>query len=72
MSELEMPVLIALFILAGSVAGYMAGLLGIGGGAILVPVLFQTFIFPNNIPDIIKIGEPKPSSVTQMIAKIKK
>ena len=33
MSELEMPVLIALFILAGSVAGYMAGLLGIGGGA---------------------------------------
>ena len=29
-------------------------------------------IFPNNIPDIIKIGEPKPSSVTQMIAKIKK
>ena len=28
-------------------------------------------IFPNNIPDIIKMGEPKPSSVTQMIAKIK-
>ena len=27
MPELEMPVLITLFILAGSVAGYMAGLL---------------------------------------------
>ena len=27
---------------------------------------------PNKIPDIIKIGEPKPRSATQIIAKIKK
>ena len=27
---------------------------------------------PNNIPEIIKIGEPKPRSTTQITAKIKK
>ena len=25
--------------------------------------------FPKNIPDIIKIGDPKPSRITQIIAK---
>ena len=29
-------------------------------------------ICPNNIPEIIKIGEPKPNKVTQIMAKIKK
>ena len=29
-------------------------------------------ICPNNIPEIIKIGEPKPSKVTQITEKIKK
>ena len=28
--------------------------------------------WPNNIPEIIKIGEPKPSSITQTIPNIKK
>ena len=27
---------------------------------------------PNNIPEIINIGEPKPNRATQIIAKIKK
>ena len=27
---------------------------------------------PNNIPEIIKIGDPKPSNTTQTIPKIKK
>ena len=27
---------------------------------------------PNNIPDIIKIGDPNPSNITQIIPKIKK
>ena len=29
-------------------------------------------ICPNNIPEMIKIGEPKPNNVTQIIAKTKK
>ena len=29
-------------------------------------------ICPNNIPEMIKIGEPKPSNATQITANIKK
>jgi uncharacterized protein len=31
-------------VLAGSVTGLLAGLFGVGGGAIIVPILYQTFI----------------------------
>lgn len=37
---LELAVLLAL---AGGVAGFLAGLFGIGGGAVLVPVFYQAF-----------------------------
>lgn len=42
-----MIVLAASIVFAGAVVGVLAGLFGVGGGAISVPVLFQTFRFMN-------------------------
>jgi uncharacterized membrane protein YfcA len=39
----EIPLLIAAVVLAGIATGILAGLFGIGGGAIIVPVLYEVF-----------------------------
>lgn len=43
--EAELVVLAVVLLVAGFVSGIVAGLLGVGGGMILVPVLFQAFLF---------------------------
>ncbi len=44
-SSSELGSLAAVLLSAGFISGIIAGLLGVGGGIILVPVLFQTFVF---------------------------
>ena len=39
----EIALLIAALLVAGVAAGFLAGLLGIGGGGVLVPVLYEVF-----------------------------
>src|SRR5690242_1313146 len=39
----ELVELAGLLVLVGAVAGFLAGIFGIGGGAILVPVLYECF-----------------------------
>lgn len=42
-SAVELAELAAATLVTGAVSGFMAGLFGIGGGAVLVPVLYQVF-----------------------------
>lgn len=46
--------LVLALIVAGGVTGFLAGLLGIGGGGVLVPLLFETFTFLD-VPDSIRM-----------------
>jgi uncharacterized membrane protein YfcA len=50
----ELAWLVAALFVAGGVTGFLAGLLGIGGGGILVPVIFETFTFLD-VPDSIRM-----------------
>jgi uncharacterized protein len=50
---------LAVYIVTGSAAGYLAGLFGIGGGVIIVPILtmlFQQFSFPNDLVIKLSVG----------------
>lgn len=52
MGNFDLPV-IALFASLGSLAGFLAGLLGIGGGIILVPLFLWTFSLAGFAPEIL-------------------
>jgi uncharacterized protein len=50
----ELVTLAIALILAGGVAGLLAGLFGVGGGAIIVPILYQAFIAVG-VPDTLRM-----------------
>jgi uncharacterized membrane protein YfcA len=66
-------------ILAGGLTGFLAGLFGVGGGAILVPILYQAFIVvdvPNDLRMQLTIGTSLaviiPTAVTSYLEHRKK
>src|SRR5262249_26904324 len=50
----EILTLAIALIVAGGIAGLLAGLFGVGGGAIIVPILYQTFIIVG-VPDALRM-----------------
>jgi uncharacterized protein len=66
-------------ILAGGLTGFLAGLFGVGGGAIIVPILYQVFIavdVPNDLRMPLTVGTSLaviiPTAVTSYLAHRKK
>jgi uncharacterized membrane protein YfcA len=43
----ELLILLPILLVSGAVAGLLAGLLGVGGGIVIVPMLYHIFIFMN-------------------------
>lgn len=75
----EFFILAIALILAGSVTGLLAGLFGVGGGAIIVPILYQTFIVigvADSLRMPLTVGTSLaviiPTSVTSYLAHRKK
>lgn len=54
LSVSEMAVFVLALVLGGAFTGLLAGIFGIGGGVVLVPVLFQLFSF-FEIPDCVRM-----------------
>lgn len=46
-------VLIPLLLLCGAVAGVLAGLLGVGGGIVIVPMLYHVFVHVGVTPEVV-------------------
>ena len=57
--------LVVTLTVAGAVTGFLAGLFGVGGGAIIVPILYQVFTLLN-VPDAVRM----PLSIGTSLAVI--
>jgi uncharacterized protein len=75
----EILTLAIALILAGGLTGLLAGLFGVGGGAIIVPILYQAFIVvgvPNDLRMPLTVGTSLaviiPTAVTSYLAHRKK
>ena len=57
----------AVLLATGVIAGLLAGLLGVGGGIVIVPVLFQMFELLA-VPDDIRMHLARGTSLTTIVA----